>query len=1222
MKQTASVITALAVVLAIFGVSSLPKSSPNSGTETGPERRSKQAQKAPGDKTKIYACSQIQERLRVLMADHAGDSWRLPDSCYGPDGTSDQPRTAPEDVVFAIATAPNPISTHLPMQFDRVIEIVEQAAQDNNYTYDSSWLPWNAGREYARYPDEQAYEDSQSETKRQPGILVFRKPLGASEEAPYKGGLVVFVVAELPTGGIDQEQFGNALAWIKTLGHLTPERKLRILGPTFSGSLPSLYRLLRSDELRPFAAKAKQRHEPTIIISSGSVTSDFLIQWFTARLKEENLGTFQTALEGDCRVLKRFVAYVEREGYETKQIAILSEDETAFGGGVAISDDSDSGACEYNLELTYLYYPRDIAMLRSAYEQQSLLGSSKQGASSTNTSGTALRGDLSEPENSEHDTVRTYGGQLTPLAQESVLFSIAEVLKAKQIEFVVLRSTNSLDQIFLSQFLRRSFPDARLVIDGSDLLFRRGAEGTSLRGVMMLSTYPLLTWQPDWTSKPQYERASYRIFGQDSAEGLYIAARELLLNDPTPLDPPPSVKIADYAPPAWARLEKDENEEDDSRPATWLAVIGHRQFWPVAVLNSNTLKDASSKSGPPDLTDSLLQVASDRNGLIEISGNPDPIRYLPADFQVLLILCFVWGLLHFLFCWYGSISPVPAPFRLAYFAPVPGWQYPALIGVGMAVVVTVGVLLAFSSGLLNWELGAFNKWVATVVAWVILLSCIGCAINYRMPTMACGKVEARNAALSRLISAGACVVFLVVFIEIRVGLHRHLITANRIPLLWRNIHLLSGVSPLLPQLILAAGLYAWFWFSLRGLALFGDDRPQLPSETDLPIMNGKNVMAMFSRERAGEGTEAEAMPLGKDYLLILALVFPIVLSICSVVLRDWGLRTLGERNFGVYMFVWLTVCIAVILADAAQCWLSWQRLRNLLVHLDRLAVRRTLYGLRGLSWQSVWAMSGNVLAERYSLISRQLEAMRHLENQLESLTADDMDLHEKADLIKKIRDFQKDDLPEFIGWYVDLDGKPVTTIEPICDVQAKLAYLAAETLKVVLLPAWRLEKESLIFERTEKKDKDSDSRSGPIISAKIFHHVLAAEEFFVLPYIGFIQNILGRIRTIVLGSLWLFVATTLAVSSYPFDPLPTLGGIFLAVFVIIGTTMILIYAGMHRDATLSYITGSEPGELGGEFWRQLFTFGIGPLLGLLTTLFPSITDFVVSWLQPSSQAIK
>jgi hypothetical protein len=121
---------------------------------------------------------------------------------------------------------------------------------------------------------------------------------------------------------------------------------------------------------------------------------------------------------------------------------------------------------------------------------------------------------------------------------------------------------------------------------------------------------------------------------------------------------------------------------------------------------------------------------------------------------------------------------------------------------------------------------------------------------------------------------------------------------------------------------------------------------------------------------------------------------------------------------------------------------------------------------------------------------------------------------------------------------------------------------------------------------------------------------------------GFIQNILGRIRTIVLGSLFLFVAATLAVSSYPFDPQPVLGYIFLALFLITGTTLIVIYAGMHRDATLSHMTGTTPGELGIEFWQQLLTFGVVPLIGLLTTLFPSITDFVSSWLQPSSQLIK
>jgi hypothetical protein len=94
------------------------------------------------------------------------------------------------------------------------------------------------------------------------------------------------------------------------------------------------------------------------------------------------------------------------------------------------------------------------------------------------------------------------------------------------------------------------------------------------------------------------------------------------------------------------------------------------------------------------------------------------------------------------------------------------------------------------------------------------------------------------------------------------------------------------------------------------------------------------------------------------------------------------------------------------------------------------------------------------------------------------------------------------------------------------------------------------------------------------------------------------------------------------VSSYTFQPLNVLGGIFLTVFIIVGGAIVFVYSQMSRDATLSHITNTNPGELKGEFWTHLITFGIGPLLGLLTTLFPSISDFIFSWLQPSTQAFK
>ena len=70
-------------------------------------------------------------------------------------------------------------------------------------------------------------------------------------------------------------------------------------------------------------------------------------------------------------------------------------------------------------------------------------------------------------------------------------------------------------------------------------------------------------------------------------------------------------------------------------------------------------------------------------------------------------------------------------------------------------------------------------------------------------------------------------------------LRRHFLTSrldasNLYPTFWRIVYLRSGVSPLLPQVLLLVGLYAWFWFSLQGLSLFGADRPMLPRRKDLP----------------------------------------------------------------------------------------------------------------------------------------------------------------------------------------------------------------------------------------------------------------------------------------------------------------------------------------------------------------------------------------------------
>lgn len=1238
MKKNAGIFGAVAVVLAILGMSSLPRNPSGGGgggqNTTENAKRSKLPVKPPSS-----ACAEIQKRIDPLLEDSLLATWTPPNSCYPPDSPPaiDQKLNA-EHVDFVIATVPNPVSTHLPLSFDRILEIIQQAAQDNDYSYESSWLPWNEPKEYARLPDQRSAEDAEEQQEKQPGVLVFRNPSSLIPASGGEGGLAVFVVSELPTGGINQEEFDNALAWIQQLGGVSVGGELRILGPSFSGSLPSLYKALQFQKTGAFPGKLRFR------VFSGSVTSDSLYTWFKEKLREEDLGSFKTAMEGDAIQMDRFCNYIEYQGYYTNSVAFLSEDETAFGGKREDpTKPTKKEPCNSSGGPTYLYYPRDIATLRSAYEQQSIFNSSKQ-ASGANNVATTLRGDLTEPANNEHDTVRSYGGQLTPLAQESVLLAITDTLRSKKIEFVVVRSTNSLDQIFLGQFLRRSLPEARIVMDGADLLFRRGDEGASLRGVMLLSTYPLLTWQQEWTSSEYRpltwhqssplpplpgKGESYRIFGEDSAEGVYVAARELI-PDQSAADKVPPVPIADYAPPAWARSPEDRDW--DLRPATWLTVIGHRQFWPVAVINSFTLQPSAAGSILPtncDLEDTRIAIA----------GDPNPMARLPVEFWVLLILCLFWALFHLLWCWRGSISPQPAPFRLAYFAPVPRWQHSVLIGLGSVFVGAAAVTVAAGAGLLRWDPSSWNALALSLILLIFLFAYSACVKNYQLPPMTGATPTDPDPILCRVFAAVVSILFLSLFARHQLGLIRELKTANRIPVFWRSVHWLSGVSPLLPKLLLLGGMYCWFWSCLRGLALFGNDRPLLPSTVDLrlpegepeeralryrkhALPNNKGTLCMFSGEE-GEHIEDCALPLGGFYFRVFLVVFPITAIICRTVLHDDALRSLGERSVGVFIFFWVTLCIALMLSDAAQCWSTWRRLRTLLGYLDRLPLRRTLNALQGLTWRSVWAMSGNVLADRYCLISRQLEALGHLENQMKEWIPDNVNEAKTRDKLQdKMAAFHKNQIRHFVDWYVGLGDKPIETVEPLREVQEEMASLAGFVLAKVLIPSWRTETDSLIFDSMRTTDKEQEMSKGPRIAPNIPHHILAGEEFLVLPYLGFIQNILGRIRTIVLGSLCLFVATTLAVSSYPFDPLPVLGGIFLAVFVITGTTIVVIYAGMHRDATLSYITDTSPGELGGEFWRQVFTFGVGPLIGLLTTLFPSITDFVVSWLQPSSQVIK
>ena len=1234
-------ITATVALLfaALLGMTYLPRNSADNataGVAGKPVARAAVAGASSSQKpasSVIPSCQQI--RLRLSRFYPPADQVPVPPDggCY-PQGQRGPviPPPAQSPLSFAIAIVPNPVQTHLPLMFDRQIDAIQQAVQDTGFNYDGSWFPWNqSDKSYGSLSDEQQSAAVMAELQEQPGIMVFRQsPSQGVHPAPYEQGMVVFVVAEQPTGGISDVQFTHALDWIEALQPNGSD--LRIIGPTFSGSLASLARgLTVNGAFSKFSS---------ITAFSGATNADDNVNWFNRFLAEQQAQrvaagekhptfTFLTFFESDSLMTDRFLCYMQHEGYNLANFAILSEDETAFGKagtkGATEKPRCQDHEARHEGKPIYLYYPRDIATLRSAYEQQGIFNVGKADANAPSTS---LKTNLSEPVNSEHDTVRTYAGQLTPQTQEAALFGISNVLDQKHIQFVILRSSNTLDQLFLSEFLRRSYPSGRVVIDGADLMFRRGLQGASLRGVILLSPYPLLSWTHDAVATIGGGRSfSYRVFPQDSSEGTYIATRQLLQNVPGAVS---AVSISDYAEPrSAAPLQK---------PPTWVTVVGHRQFWPLAVLSETTDVDADGKTHFGPFGTSLLQPQSVEHDAPRRQGR------LPDEMWALLLFCLVLGGLHYYFC--ANASLYRPPRMRANFAPVPRLQHTALIFIG-------SLLLAFllaSLCLMIWfgyKVLADSTLVGlfSIASAVIVLSFLGCSRNYRLHVIT-GEIDTARTTLlgrirvwrKRLQRAWFPVLIALVLVRY-FFLTYHLSPANEFPTFWRSMYLRSGVSPLLPQVILILGLYAWFYFNLHGLALFGDDRPVLPKVDDLPHFNvvvdhadkahpqptrPVKAFRVFSQEGAGNNIEGDALPLGRRYLKSLAIFVPIAFVVLWVALGEPALRTLGDIRFGRAIFFAVAVYVGLILADTKQLLDTWSQLRQLLTFLDRLRLRRTLATMRGLYGESVWKLSGNVLEERYRLISRQFESMRNLHNALKKwTTSSDEEERRKLDALDQL------DQCEIYGrafttWYVDLlddDLKdPVKEYDttPFLEFQRLLALTAAGVMRWVLAPEWQSDSNTMIRVSCSKDlEADFDKQV-----AELPPHVSAAEEFFLLPYVGFIQNILGRVRALAFSIVTLFVAVTLAVSCYPFDPLPVIGAVFLVLFALVGCAMVITYAGMCRDATLSRIANTKPGELGWGFWAKTIAFGAGPLLGLLSTLFPSMTDFIVSFLQPGAQALK
>src|SRR5579872_2054141 len=1339
MKREATIGAAtFLAIAAVVGVSlqTGPKQAESGGAEAN--AKPKHA-KTLAEKNKVpnerEGCTGLKEELEEFLAI---EDLVPPAECFDPevaehikhpDGLSD--RTS--GMKFVIALMADPVHTHSSSIFDQFTAAIQEGAQDERYEFDSSWLPWDDEESsHVLLADEKMATLETEFEEDQPGIILFRRTIVCTDGAEhpdckqessksYSEGLVVFVVGEEATHGIHLEQFESALEWIAWLQSKddTQVKNLAILGPTFSGSFPSLANALVNPRTTRHLDLSHTIGGQRLAIYSGSASSGDAAQSFQNTFEGQVI--FHSFVQSDEEILGRFCKYIKNEqsGFDPSLVAIISEDETAYGGAVrrpkgeavdiAAENEKDAKLICRQKALK-LYYPRDISALREAYQTKSLfdVGTS---SSEGETQRRNLPSDLADPTGKVHDSIRSYGGNQTPLAQEAYLMEMVAALRELHARYIVLRSSNSLDQLFLANFLRRSYPDGRIVLFGADLMFIRERGSTGLSGAMTLSTYPLFPLERDWTEHQSLPAAD-RTFSSDTAEGTYVAFRLLLndgnqnledryadtetkdtrchvLEDEDPKkrsifvppvycnDDPP---VPDYSPLFWTLpnqcgemadpnpvlietgggeektvakgMEQRSNAADTEKPAniagasdtakkvdesihssgkkcpylgpaTWLSVVGVNRFWPLAALTHET-------PGPEDIERRTTRRLQDRKD--DPGGRPE----IPVEMKLFFCAVVGFSVFHAWCCSSGSYTAKPV-FR-AHFASTGDVDHMWLVFAGSCCVAFIAIVAGWGSGVFSIPaVGLTYPWYALCSGAFAWLMAWGSVLTYsqRSRKLARDLANAQGSPVSPRMTdrdftawnVRRSVIFVFVtglfFILFILPVQWKLLTENRALTYWRAMHLVSGVSPLVPIFSVLIGLYLFFWITLHGLALFGPDRPCLPDRDRLAFTNKKNnekkyFLTMFSQEDAAVPIERAAMPFNWNVFGVFVALFAVFVLAAFCIGQGVPVRSLGAESYSVIFLLWLCICCSLSIVEAFRLYRLWDSLRRLLAFLDRIPLRRTLASLRGFSWGSVWKMSGNVLEVRYKVISRQMECMNHTIATLQEFleTSDDPGARDSLAALLRMRRAGT----KFGAWYSTkyLDSV-VGDLTRFTEFQKSIAAASGTLLARMLVPAWRLEEESLLVAPAKDEGEEAVPSAPPQAEGA---HIRNAEEFVCLNYLGFIQNILGRLRTMAMTIIVLFLASACAMSSYPFDPRQALSAVLVALFVVGGVVIVKVYADMHRDPTLSHVTNTKPGELGSEFWFKIVGFGFAPLIGLMTRIFPGITDFVFSWLQPGISSLK
>ncbi len=457
-----------------------------------------------------------------------------------------------------IATLPDYVDSQTRRLFDTGLSGVQKAAFSMSYSLDRFHLPESISGGTGGHGDHEVG----------PGAVLFRQG---------NKRLLVLIVTEMATSGLHRGAFQSAVEFVAAWHAASDGRRkceagpgaapvrdadltLKILGPFFSGTTPSLHQALQSLDRQSPAGLPK-----TVKILSGTATdpenAELTFQGPRGMRVEFN-ATVRSSAEIE-QALYAFIAGLNPNWRNGERIALLVEANTKFGQGVRERRREAVEITTKDFKPLTAQYPLHISRLRGS--------AGSPGSAFPLFSTPAMRLSLDE-RTSPKDLVPSFTPDLTAPVVESALRNLLSSLRRERYAAVGIFATDARDHLFLAREVARAVPNVLMFGTETDLLYINPEYAPFLKGTIIASSYPLFN-ETQLIATPARGREVRHQFTVNGEQGLYNAAVLLIADGGN--DPLQKKHLVDYGPPDV------DCAKHDCVPPVWLTVVGSNALWPV-----------------------------------------------------------------------------------------------------------------------------------------------------------------------------------------------------------------------------------------------------------------------------------------------------------------------------------------------------------------------------------------------------------------------------------------------------------------------------------------------------------------------------------------------------------------------------------------------------------------------------------------------------------------